>query len=212
MTELKVVKCAREAIEEAANIISVGGLVVYPTDTVYGLGCDPFNAEAVEKVFKLKKRPNRPLPILVSDLDLAEQLVELGRVGKELAYRFWPGALTIVAPLKKNLPLPDVLTCGFKTLGVRLPNHACILSLLKRVGGFLVGTSANRSGDAPPLTLEDAVRSLGGGADIYLDGGRATLGRESTVVDICGEGVRVVREGALGREVVFEALRALGFL
>lgn len=207
----KVVKCLKEAIEEAANVITKGGLVVYPTDTVYGLGCDPFNAEAVKKVFLLKKRSDRPLPVLVSRLDLAEKLVDLGEVGRALASRFWPGALTIVAQLKKDVAIPEALTCGLKTLGVRIPNHTCALSLLERVGGFLVGTSANRSGDPSPLTLEEVIKSLGGGADLYIDGGKATLGKESTVVEVFGETIKVVREGAIGREIVLKVLKGYRF-
>ncbi len=200
-------KCCGEAIREATKIVTNGGLVVYPTDTVYGLGCDPFNVEAVKRVFLLKRRADKPLPILVSNLDLVDRLVNLGCVGRALASRFWPGALTIVAPLKEGVAVPDVLTCGSNTLGVRVPKHNCALSLLDSVRGVFVGTSANKSGDAPPLTLEDVFKSLGGGADLYLDAGRATLGKESTVVDVCGEGLKFIREGAIGREAVLEALR-----
>ncbi|MEM3733516.1 MAG: L-threonylcarbamoyladenylate synthase [Nitrososphaerales archaeon] len=203
----KVVKCFREAIEEAAKIISDGGVVVYPTDTVYGLGCDPFNVKAVERVFLLKKRSDKPMPILVSGLEVAEKLVNLGGVGRMLASKFWPGALTIVSPLKKDVSLPEALTCGSKTLGVRVPRHSCALNLLNSVKGAMVGTSANRSGDAAPLTIEDAIKSLGFGADLYLDAGKATLGKESTVVEVCGEEVKFLREGAIRREAVLEALR-----
>ncbi|MFN3622040.1 MAG: L-threonylcarbamoyladenylate synthase, partial [Nitrososphaerales archaeon] len=168
-----------------------------------------FNVEAVKRVFVLKKRSDRPLPILVSGLDVAEKLVNLGSVGRMLASKFWPGALTIVAPLKKDVALPDALTCGSKTLGVRVPMHSCALNLLNSVKGAMVGTSANRSGDTAPLTIEDAIKSLGSGADLYLDAGKATLGKESTVVDICGQELKFLREGAIRRETILEVLREM---
>ena len=202
---------SEEAIREAVRVVSQGGLVVYPTDTVYGLGCDPFNEEAVERVFKIKGRSGRPLPILVSSIERATQLVELGSVGATLAFNLWPGALTIVAPIKRGVILPENLTCGFKTLGVRVPNHSCALKLIEGVGGFLVGTSANRSGEKPSLTVDEAVKSLQHNVDLYLDGGRVVLGKESTVLDISGGKPNVVREGAISRERVFSVLGSLGF-
>ena len=211
MCAVKIMQCTSgEAIKEAARVVSQGGLVVYPTDTVYGLGCDPFNGNAVDRIFKVKGRPSRPMPILVSSIERAEQLVELGKVGAVLASKFWPGALTIVAPIKVNISLPENLTCGFKTLGVRVPNHNCALKLIVGAGGFLVGTSANRSGEKPSLTVEEAVNSLQQSVDIYLDGGRVVLGRESTVLDISREEPVVVREGAISKETIFGVLRSMG--
>jgi len=211
MRPIKIMQCAsEEAIKEAVRVVSQGGLVVYPTDTVYGLGCNPFNEDAVDRIFKVKGRPSRPLPILVSSIEKAGQLVELGNVGAALASKFWPGALTIVAPIKVNISLPENLMCGFKTLGVRVPNHNCALKLIEGAGGFLVGTSANRSGEKPSLTVEEAVNSLQHSVDFYLDGGRVVLGKESTVLDISREEPVVVREGAISKETIFSVLRSMG--
>lgn len=211
MGAVKILRCDSEgAITEAVRVVSQGGLVVYPTDTVYGLGCDPFDEKAVERIFRVKGRPNRPLPILVSSLERARQLVELGDLGTALASNFWPGALTIVAPIKRGVHLPENLTCGFKTLGVRVPNHHCALRLIEGVGGFLVGTSANRSGEKPSLTVDEALQSLQQSVDIYLDGGRVVLGRESTVLDISVGKPVVVREGAISKEAISTVLKALG--
>jgi L-threonylcarbamoyladenylate synthase len=212
MCAVKIMRCSsEEAIEEAVRAIYRGGLVVYPTDTVYGLGCDPFNEEAVERVFRVKGRLSRPLPILVSSMERAERLVDLGSVGATLASNFWPGALTIVAPIKRGVPIPKNLTCGFTTLGIRVPNHSCALRLIEGAGGYLVGTSANRSGEKPSLTVDEAVKSLQQSVDLYLDGGSTALGKESTVLDISGEKPKVVREGAISKGTVFGVLRSLGF-
>jgi len=207
MCAVKIMECFDvKAISEAVGLISKGGLVVYPTDTVYGLGCDPFNAEAVEKIFRVKGRSGKPLPILVSSIKKAEQLVNLGKVGLTLASNFWPGALTIVAPIRRGVSLPEALTSGSEKLGVRFPNHECALRLIEGAGGFLVGTSANRSGEKPPLTVDEAVRSLKYGVDIFLDGGKVTLGKESTVLDVCGEKPVVIREGAISKGKIFGVL------
>ncbi len=205
----RVLACVGEAPAEAFSVVRAGGLIVYPTDTVYGLGCEPFHPQSVNRLVELKGRSGKPLPVLVSDIGCAERLVDLGSVGRALSSRFWPGALTIVAPIKSGVSLPSTLTCESGSLGVRVPNHRCALSLIKGVGGFLVGTSANRSGDRAPLTLEEAVRSLGYGADLYLDGGLTTLGKESTVLDVSSSEPIVVREGALRSEVIFRFLRGL---
>jgi L-threonylcarbamoyladenylate synthase len=209
MCAVKIMKCFdAKAISEAVALISRGGLVVYPTDTVYGLGCDPFNDGAVEKIFRVKGRSGKPLPILVSDIEKAEQLVDLGKVGLMLASEFWPGALTIVAPIRRGVALPKALTSDSKRLGIRVPNHECALRLIEGAGGFLVGTSANQSGEKPPLTVDEAIRSLRYGVDIFLNGGRVTLGKESTVLDVCGLKPVVIREGAISKEKIFGALRS----
>ena len=212
MQPAKIVECVNdESIKEAIRVISKGGIVVYPTDTVYGLGCDPFNEEAVERIFKVKGRSDKPLPILVSNVERAKQIVELGNVGVTLVSNFWPGALTIIAPIKRGVNLPENLTRGFKTVGVRVPNHDCALKLIEGVGGFLVGTSANKSGEKPSLTVDEAFKSLQHSVDLYLDGGKVRLGKESTILDISGEKPVVVREGAISRETVFAVIRSLGF-
>ncbi len=184
----------RDAVRLAAGIVRNGGLVVYPTDTVYGLGCDPFDAEAVGRLFEAKKREGKPIPVLCARKEDAEKLVDLGPRGTALADSHWPGALTIVAPLKRKVPL--LLDHGTGALGVRVPGHALCRELARECGGWLTGTSANLSGKPPSRSAEEAKDQLGDLVDLYLDGG-VSKGLESTVVKVVGEDVVVLRQGAL---------------
>ena len=189
-------KCDKEALKKAAQVIKQGGLVVYPTDTVYGLGCNPFDLKAVKRIYELKKRSNKPLPILCSSIDHVKELVNLRDLGLRLAARYWPGPLTIVAEIKSNvLPIPFIRR--LRSLGVRIPNHQAALRLIELSGGKLVGTSANRSGSKPPTTADEVLNTLGSEFDILLDGGPTPLQKESTVVDTISGKLRILREGAL---------------
>jgi L-threonylcarbamoyladenylate synthase len=179
----------------AAELVRRGGIIVYPTDTVYGLGCDPFNEVAVKRLFEVKGRGSKPVPVLCSSPAKAEELVSLSPIAKELARASWPGALTIVAPLKK--PVPSLLTQGSGNLGVRVPSHAACLELLTLCGGWLTGTSANLSGQPSARTADEAARQVGEAVDLILDGG-VKEGRESTVVQVVGETVTILRTGPVG--------------
>ena len=149
---MEIIRAGREAIERAIEVIEAGGLVVYPTDTVYGLGCDPFNVRAVERVFEVKGRAGKPLPVLASGLEEAMRIAEFGPPALRLARALWPGPLTLILP--KKPALPDVVTCGLPSVGVRVPGHSFALELIRACGGFLIGTSANKSGrPAPRLSL-----------------------------------------------------------
>jgi L-threonylcarbamoyladenylate synthase len=167
-------------------------LIVYPTDTVYGLGCDPTNEEAVQRLSEAKKRNQRPIPVLCSSKSAAMKLVEMNEEALELTRRFWPGPLTIVAPLKRSLPFP--LHQGGGTLGVRVPAMALCVSLIEACGGWLTGTSANLSGSPSARTATEAARQLGNNVDLILDGGKLE-GLESTVVRAVGDGIQVLRMG-----------------
>jgi len=193
---MHVVRVTKTAIREAAHIIKDGGLVVYPTDTVYGVGCDPFNISAVERVMKAKGRVKKPLPVLVASLNNAEQIAWMTNDAYKLAKKFWPGALTLI--LKKKPVLPSVVTCGLNRVGVRVPNHAIALQLIQLSGGSLIGTSANITGERSPRTAEEAAEQIGKHVNLILDAGASPLGRDSTVLNLSSKRPRILRLGPIG--------------
>jgi len=193
-------------IKEAAKLVQAGRLIAYPTDTVYGLGCNPFDVDAVERLVKAKARVKGSLPILVSLLKEAQRLGEMSGVAAELANRFWPGPLTLVVRARSNFPVK--VTGDSLLVGLRIPNHETARRLIQESGGALIGTSANISGHPPLRTAEDVVRDLEGRVDIVMDGGPSLLGRESTVVRILADEITVLREGAISRDDILKALPA----
>jgi L-threonylcarbamoyladenylate synthase len=200
---VRILRADPEGFKEAAAAVSDGKLVCYPTDTVYGLGCDPFNLEALEALNHAKGDRTKPLPILVTGLDEAEKLGRVSGKAKLLAEEFWPGPLTIILPSKDRIP---VLVAPKGTIGVRSPNNAICLNLLTLCGGTLVGTSANLSGQAPAISANEAASQLGNHVDVILDGGKSRLGIASTVVDVSG-GLIVLRKGPISKEELLRCLR-----
>ncbi len=200
----KLVGMSVGEIKEAAKLVQSGRLIAYPTDTVYGLGCNPFDADAVERLVKAKARVKDSLPILVSFLKEAERLGEMSGMAAELANRFWPGPLTLVVRTRSDFPVK--VTGDSLLVGLRIPNHETARRLIQESGGALIGTSANISGHPPLRTAEDVVRELEGRVDIVIDGGPSPLGRESTVVRILGDEITVLREGAISRDDILKAL------
>jgi len=196
-----------EAVLEAASVVKAGGLVIYPTDTVYGLGADPFNEDAVERVFEAKRREAKPMPVLVSSIEAARRLVAVDEVAEKLMRAFWPGALTIVLPSLGKLP--KRVSAGLSSLGVRMPSHEVALRLIEACGGVLIGTSANISGHPPPRTVEEALAQLGGGVDLAIDAGPASHGVPSTVVELVEGRLRLLREVAVGWREVQEVARSM---
>jgi len=183
------------SIAMAAAVVRGGGLIVYPTDTVYGLGCDPFDARAVHRLFKAKGRASKPVPVLCSTVAKADVLVWLSPKARRLANENWPGALTIVAPLKKALPVE--LTQGASTLGVRVPAHVGCRRLISQCGGWLTGTSTNLSGRPSARTATEASRQIGESVDLILDGGHLEE-MASTVVKVVQNTVTILRTGPVG--------------
>jgi L-threonylcarbamoyladenylate synthase len=198
---MRILKATLENIRVAAKVVKEGGLVVYPTDTVYGLGCDPFNVDAVERLIAVKGSRDKALPILAYSLGDVERVAGLSERARKVGERFWPRPLTLVLPKKF---IPDVVTFGLGTVGVRVPNHKVALELLKLCGGLLVGTSANKSGCEPPCTAVGAFKQLGGEVDMVLDGGVAEFGVSSTVVDLTGGVPRLLRRGVVSFDRVLE--------
>jgi L-threonylcarbamoyladenylate synthase len=185
----------RESAARAARVVRDGGLIVYPTDTVYGLGCDPFDESAVRRLFEAKGRSSKPVSVLCSSTAKAEALVELSPTARRLAESNWPGAFTIVAPLKRKVP--PMLAQGRDDLGVRVPAHDWSRRLISTCGGWLTGTSANISGRPSARTALDAANQLGASVGLVLDGGRLQ-GTESTVVRVVGAEVTILRTGPIG--------------
>jgi L-threonylcarbamoyladenylate synthase len=191
---LLVIDCETGDLTAAAKIVRKGGVIVYPTDTVYGIGCDIHNGAAVERVIHIKKRLNLPLPVLCANVIKAEELVHLDGFGRNLASKFWPGGLTIVAGVK-NEKLPIQLTGGTGTLGVRVPDHRGASKIITLCGGHLVGTSANISGKETPDTVEGVIKMLGEEIDALVVGGEKPLGIPSSVVDVVNGSQHIIREG-----------------
>ncbi len=203
----RVVPVHEDTIRDAAALIRQGGLVAYPTDTVYGLGCDPFNADAVERLVKSKGRNKGSLPVLVESTYVARQLGTFSDLAVHLAEKFWPGPLTIVVPLKASLPA-DV-TGDFETIGLRIPNHPVACKLIRGCYGAIIGTSANLSGKPSSKTADEVMRDLKGRIDLIIDGGPVLSGKESTVAKVVEYRVSVLREGAIPRGEILKAIEAI---
>jgi len=203
---MPILKATVDNIREASKVVKNGGLVVYPTDTVYGLGCDPFNIRAVERVFKVKgERKEKPLPILASDIKLIEKIAYINEKARKIAEKHWPGPITLVVP--KKPVLPNVVTCGLASVGVRIPNHTVAIQLINLCDGLLVGTSANKTGKKSPKTAQEANKQLGELVDIVLDGGPTPLGQESSIIDLTSKKPKMLREGPIKLAEVLNALR-----
>jgi L-threonylcarbamoyladenylate synthase len=192
----KCLPAGREAVAQAARAVRAGGVVAIPTDTVYGLGCDPSSDKAVGRLFEVKDRQAKPVPVLCADKGVAEGLVELNGTAIKLAEQHWPGALTIVAPLRDGTNLSSLLHQGTGYLGVRVPRSEVCVQLAGKVGGAITGTSANLSGRPSCRTAAQVVASLGERIQLVIDGG-ALRGKESTVVKVNGDTVEVLREGSV---------------
>lgn len=195
---MRILTAKEDNILRASRIIARGGLVVYPTDTVYGLGCDPLNIEAVTRVLNVKGEREKPLPILASDINSVKKIGFVSERAGRIAARFWPGPLTIIVP--KKPVLPNLVTCTLNSVGVRIPQHEVAVRLISLSNGLLVGTSANKTGEKPPRTAREAAEQLGKEVDLILDGGPAPLGVPSTVVDLSQEKLKILREGSISLE------------
>ena len=184
-----------EAIALAMRVLHDGGLVAFPTETVYGLGANALDEAAVRRIFDAKERPgNNPLIAHVPDIQSAQALVaNWPATAGMLAERFWPGPLTLVLP--KRPVVPDLVTAGLPAVAVRVPSHPVALALLRAAGLPIAAPSANRFTELSPTTAEHVVRSLGDRVDIVLDGGPTTVGIESTVLDLTGPVPRLLRPG-----------------
>lgn len=184
-----------DAIRQVLEILNSGGLVAFPTDTVYGVGSLAFNGSAAESIYAAKDRPmEKAIPVLIGDAsDLEKVAMNIPDIVYRLASRFWPGPLTVLVPKQPSLPASVSAT---ETVGVRIPDHTVARALLRAAGPMAV-TSANISGQASPSTAEEVFAQLGGRIPLIIDGGRTPGGVPSTLVDCTGAELKILREGPI---------------
>jgi L-threonylcarbamoyladenylate synthase len=194
-------------IEAAADALRRGDVIVFPTETLYGLGADALNYQAVEKIFHLKDRDARnPIPVLVAGPEMLRNLVaEIPPLAQKLMDRFWPGPLTLVLPARQDLPKPLLNASG--GIAVRISSQPIAMQLLKLLARPLTATSANPSGKEPARTFQEAKSYFSGKVKVFLDGGRLNSKSGSTVVEIVGAAIKIIREGDIA---AFELERVLG--
>jgi L-threonylcarbamoyladenylate synthase len=202
---MRFLEATDEAIRAAGFLMKQGGVVVYPTETVYGLGCVPSDTDASQRVCEIKQRADKPLPLICADIVAARKIVEMDSAAEKLAARFWPGPLTMVLPTKVKYSM--WVNHGASTLGVRVSPHPVASMLAKEAGGVIVSTSANISGDEPAMSASEARDIFGNKVDIIIDGGRSQGGESSTVVDLTGEEVWLLRKGPVKGEDIMAILR-----
>ncbi|MBI4180577.1 MAG: threonylcarbamoyl-AMP synthase [Chloroflexi bacterium] len=192
----------QQQIERGIAILKQGGIVAFPTDTVYGLGAGAGFQQAVERIYEVKKRPrNMPLPLLLANVSQITMVADpVPPIAWCLIYHFLPGALTLV--LTKSASVPDFLTAGGSTIAIRIPAHPVPIALIEGLGTPIIGTSANLSGQLSPLTADEVYTQLGDKVDLIFDGGRCSGGKESTIVDVTGAIPVVLREGAISKEAI----------
>ncbi|NLN76820.1 MAG: threonylcarbamoyl-AMP synthase [Armatimonadetes bacterium] len=194
------------AIQAAVEALRRGELIIFPTETVYGLAADAFNESAVRAVYAAKGRlNNQPLPVQVGDIEDVSKAAEyMSAEARRLAVLYWPGPLTMILP--KAAGLSDLITCGGSTVGLRIPDHPVALALLREFGSVMVATSANKTGDMPPTTASQAADGVGESVTMILDGGTSESGIASTVVDLTVSPPKILRMGGIGSEAIGKVL------
>ena len=188
------VDCENKGIEKIAQIIEKGGIVVFPTDTVYGIGCNPYNENAVKKIYEIKSRTKlKSLPVLAYSLDIVKEIALIDKFTEKIIEKYWPGPLTLILELtdqklKKSLNLEN-------KIAVRIPDSKCTLKLLEKCK-LLVGTSANISGNSSYTNPDECIKNIKN-YDMFLNGGIITSKGESTIIEIKNEEIKIIRKGAL---------------
>ncbi len=206
MSEVRIVPESDGASgDEAVRVLRDGGLVCYPTDTVYGIGAAAGDDAAVRRLFAVKGRsPDKPLPLLLADVSDAARVAEVTPLAKALAGRFWPGALTIV--MRKTVSYRSLALAGGDTVALRVPDHELVRRIVRALGEPITGTSANRAGTRAPISAAEVSFQMGEMVELIIDGGQSRTRLESTVIDITRDKPEIVREGAVSRGEVEEAL------
>ena len=208
----RIVIAGDAGIAEAARVIAAGGLVAFPTETVYGLGADAGNGEAIARLYAAKGRPAfNPLIAHVASAAAARKLARFDAAAERLAAAFWPGPLTLVLPKAADCPVAALATAGLDSIGVRLPQHPVAQELLRAFGGPVVAPSANRSGHVSPTAAAHVLADLGGRIDLIVDGGATSVGLESTIVACLGESFgepALLRPGGVPRAAIEDTLGA----
>jgi len=194
-------------VRKAAEILRGGGLVAFPTETVYGLGADATHDLAVARIYEAKGRPQfNPLIAHVAEVDAALALAEFPAAALALAARFWPGPLTLVLPRKAGCPVSLLASAGLPSIALRVPQHSLALELIRETGRPIVAPSANPSGRISPTTAAHVREGLGAKVDMVLDGGRCEVGLESTIVSLLDDTPRLLRAGGLARDKIEKVL------
>jgi L-threonylcarbamoyladenylate synthase len=194
-----LVEASGTATARAARVLATGGLVAFPTETVYGLGADATNGAAVARLYEAKGRPSfNPLIAHVADAPAARSLARFSAAAERLAAAFWPGPLTLVLPKRASCPVAELATAGLDTIAVRVPGHPLARAILAAFGRPVVAPSANRSGHVSPTSAQHVLADLRGRIDLVVDGGPTPMGLESTIV-ACLDGALLLRPGALAR-------------
>jgi L-threonylcarbamoyladenylate synthase len=207
MSKTRLINAVPGAADQAARCLAAGGLVAFPTETVYGLGADATDGQAVARLYDAKGRPAfNPLIAHVPDLESARKLAVLNADAEALAAAFWPGPLTLVLPRKPDCPVSELATAGLSTIAIRVPNHALAREILRAFGKPVVAPSANVSGHVSPTTAAHVLEDLDGKIDLIVDGGPAPVGIESTIV-ACLDQPMILRPGGLSREAIATTLR-----
>jgi len=203
----RMLPAGAEAIAEAVRVLKAGGLVAFPTETVYGLGADAGNGEAIARLYAAKGRPAfNPLIAHVDGLSAARKLARFDAAAERLAAAFWPGPLTLVLSKAPGCPVAELATASLDSIAVRVPVHPVALGILRGFNGALVAPSANRSGHVSPTTPAHVLADLGGRIDLIIDGGAARAGIESTIVARLGATV-LLRPGAVPRKAIEHVLQ-----
>jgi L-threonylcarbamoyladenylate synthase len=202
----RTLKANPDAIEAAARCLASAGLVAFPTETVYGLGADASNGQAVARLYAAKGRPSfNPLIVHVADIADARRVGVFTAAAENLAARFWPGPLTLVLAKRPDCPVADLALAGLDTIAVRVPAHATARALLRAFGGPLVAPSANRSGHVSPTSAPHVLADLRGRIDLIIDAGPCAVGVESTIVS-CVDQPALLRPGGIPREAIEKIL------
>ncbi len=189
-------KPEKKLLELAGDIIRKDGLVVYPTDTLYGIAANPLSKNAVRKVYKVKGRDFRkPLTIAFASFEQVKTYVEFDPISLKLAKKFLPGPLTLILPIKRRFP--KELTYGLRKVGVRIPGNKIALGLAKLVKMPITATSANISGGKDPISIDDISSQIGKNVDLMIDGGVCKLKKPSTIVEVMDGKIKIIREGAI---------------
>jgi L-threonylcarbamoyladenylate synthase len=192
-----ILPCNESGIKDAYDTIKKGGVVVFPTDTVYGIGCDPYNKNAVNRIYKIKGREKmKQLPVLAYSKKVIKEIAFFDEISEKIANKFWPGSVTLILKVK-DIKIEESLGLEDK-IAVRVPNHPCVLSLLKKCR-LLVGTSANFSGQSSFDDSKEVARKFSG-YDILLDGGKISDSGESTIIEVLGNELKIVRKGKIKLE------------
>ena len=207
--QTEILEPTEENLFRAADLIRAGELVAFPTETVYGLGADGLNKSAREKIYLAKGRPSeKPLTLHVANLEQVERVAKISVTAEKLFKKFCPGPLTIILPKNKNLP--DFVTNGLESVGIRFPDNEIALKLIKFSDCPIAAPSANISGETPPKNAREVLKNLGGKIKIILDGGECKFGISSTIIDLTFDTPKILREGAISADILKNFLAVEG--